>query len=92
MYMSNINNNKIYVQLLIDVKRCASRESLDTCEDFGNLNPSNTCTFLIMNNMAWTPFIQSIKPAFKCPIKAVRLTFIYVTGKVRSLIMSTLSG
>ncbi|GLV37273.1 hypothetical protein CBL_01898 [Carabus blaptoides fortunei] len=57
------------ITMVINPAKCANRESLDSCEDYGILNPSDTCTFLTMKHMAWSPFFGRYKPEFKCPLK-----------------------
>ncbi|GLV42122.1 hypothetical protein CBL_04919 [Carabus blaptoides fortunei] len=50
------------------VIRCLNKETLDTCEPFAVLKALNTCSLMVMRNMAWTNFVDAIHPHVRCPV------------------------
>ncbi|KAJ3624772.1 hypothetical protein MTP99_018370 [Tenebrio molitor] len=55
--------------LSLTMKRCRSRENLDTCEDFHSFTTKHYCKLIQSDSELWNPFFATIEPKWKCPIK-----------------------
>lgn len=60
-------------QLSINLKRCQSKEALDSCETYQTININRLCDLLDPNDKKpWSPLLKTVKPPYSCPIKKVR--------------------
>nr|CAH7718316.1 unnamed protein product [Callosobruchus chinensis] len=62
-------NNDIESEAILT--RCAASEALDTCERMRPLIVKHFCRIIKMENMPWSSFLNTLKPAVSCPIKKV---------------------
>lgn len=59
-------------QLKLTLKRCQSRESLDSCEIYQTITVNHLCDLLNPDEKKpWSPFLKQVHPPFKCPLKKV---------------------
>lgn len=58
--------------------RCRNREALDTCEKYNNVKFTRCCDLLKSSGQLWSPFIDSIHPQIRCPVKAVIILFYFL--------------
>ncbi|KAJ3644693.1 hypothetical protein Zmor_022403 [Zophobas morio] len=55
--------------MTLGIKRCRSKENLDTCEDFHQFTTKQYCKLVQSDSELWNPFFATIVPKWKCPIK-----------------------
>ncbi|KAJ8918684.1 hypothetical protein NQ315_015004 [Exocentrus adspersus] len=57
------------MKLWLFLKRCTSRDSLDTCETYNTIKINHFCRILNAKNKPWTMVVDQITPPVKCPLK-----------------------
>lgn len=76
------------LQLKLTLKRCQTRESLDSCEVYQTITVNHLCDLLNPDEKKpWSPFLKQVHPHFKCPLKKVlpiwMLTLLYLNSFFR---------
>ncbi|XP_044262609.1 uncharacterized protein LOC123010050 [Tribolium madens] len=57
------------IKIKLVLNRCKSREALDSCEKYQNINMNHFCGILNDDNKPWSPFLKMCDPPFACPFK-----------------------
>ncbi|XP_052127473.1 uncharacterized protein LOC127750282 isoform X2 [Frankliniella occidentalis] len=59
--------------IVVNINRCAGGVASNLCEYYTRWTWSTAiCSLLVTKNMIWTPWVECIKPTFKCPVPAIR--------------------
>ncbi|XP_063929458.1 uncharacterized protein LOC135141854 [Zophobas morio] len=62
------------LKLKLDLKRCQSREALDSCEKYQTININHLCRLINAENKPWSPLVKLANPPMQCPVrKGVRV-------------------
>ncbi|CAH1377538.1 unnamed protein product [Tenebrio molitor] len=57
------------LKLKLDLKRCQSRESLDSCEKYQTVVINHLCDLINGENKPWSPLVKMSDPPMHCPIR-----------------------
>lgn len=64
-------------QMSVTIKRCKSRENLDSCEDFYRMQNLDYCQIINPDALlGQAPAAIPYQPKYKCPIKKVSFSFL----------------
>ncbi|XP_052129646.1 uncharacterized protein LOC127750945 [Frankliniella occidentalis] len=55
--------------IVVNINRCTGGVASNLCEYYARWTWSTAiCSLLLTKNMIWTPWVECIKPSFKCPV------------------------
>ncbi|KAB0801360.1 hypothetical protein PPYR_05714 [Photinus pyralis] len=61
-------SNALKVGLILKFERCKSREHLDSCEPYQDINIKSACQRTLSKFKAWSAFVEKMEPSLGCPL------------------------
>ena len=79
-----VHHREIYLehfQVMVNLTKCRSKESPDTCTHFGTIKSKRVCDILFSKPYAAYALLECLNPKFQCPFKKVSFTHKQVLGR-----------